>query len=159
MSEQEKQALVTSLRLLAATPKSRKGLAQKLQEKGFSGDIVEGTLNRLEKQGLLNDRSLAQSLLQSYIYHRPSGRRRIAFEMRKRGIKDAVVKELLEKYTPEEEKERALELARARQLRWKRLDEAKRRKKIYDFLVRRGFDFGLSREVAGEVEKEQSSNE
>lgn len=154
MSEQERQALVTSLRLLAATPKSRKGLARKLEERGFSQEVIEGTLDRLERQGLLNDRSLAQSLFQSYIYHRPSGRKRIAFEMGKRGIKDSTIEEVLEKYTPQEEKEKASELARDKVLRWKKLERMKRRKKIYDFLVRRGFDFSLSREVVGEVEKE-----
>lgn len=159
MSEPEKQALVTSLRLLAITSKSRKGLAEKLEERGFSREVVEGTLNRLEKQGLLNDRSLAQSLLQSYTCYRPSGRRRIAFEMGKRGIKDALIEEVLEKYTLGEEKEKALELARDKGLRWKRLERMKRRKKIYDFLVRRGFDFHLAREVVGEVEKDETPDE
>lgn len=159
MSEQEKQALVTSLRLLSATPKSRKGLASKLEERGFPRTVIEGTLNQLEKQGLLNDRSLAQSLLQSYLYRRPSGRKRIAFEMGKRGIKDSLVEELLQKYTPDEEREKATELARHRRLRWKQLDRGKRRKKLYDFLVRRGFDFSLSREVTESVEQEGMADE
>lgn len=159
MSEPERQALVTSLRLLAITSKSRKGLAQKLEERGFSREVIEGTLDRLEKQGLLNDRSLAQSLLQSYIDYRPSGRRRIAFEMGKRGIKDATIEEALEKYTPGEEKQKALELAKDKGLRWRKMERMKRRKKIYDFLVRRGFDFSLVREVVGEVEKGESLDE
>lgn len=159
MSEQEKQALVTSLRLLTVTPKSRRGLARKLEERGFPQTVIEGTLDHLEKQGVLNDRALGQSLLQSYLYRRPSGRKRIAFEMEKRGIKDSLIEELLEKDTPEEERARALDLARNKVAGWKKLDRTKRRKKLYDFLVRRGFDFNLSREVAEEVEREGISNE
>ena len=110
MSDQAKQAFITSLRLLTATSKSRKGLAQKLGERGFPQTVIEETLDRLEKQGLLNDRSVASSLLQSFRYHRISGRKRIAFEMEKHGIEDSLIEELLQKYSPEEEREKALEL-------------------------------------------------
>ena len=152
ISEQEKQAFVTSLRLLSATPKSRKFLQKRLEERGFRSEVVVKVLNQLEKQGLMNDRSLAQSLFQTMVTQRPSGRKRIAFELERKGIDSALIHELLQKYGPEEERERAIHLARQKLDRWQRLDQMKRRKKTYDFLVRRGFDFSLSREVVNEVE-------
>lgn len=152
MDEKQKQALVTSLRLLAATPKSRKALQKKLEERGFPREVVENTLNHLEEQHLLNDRALAQVLFQNFSAHRVSGRRRIAYELKKRGIRSSLVEELLEGYHPEEERLRALELAKLKQERWQKLDRMKRRKKTYDFLVRRGFDFSLAREVINEIE-------
>lgn len=154
MNEQEKQALVTSLRLLAATPKSRKVLQKKLDQKGYAEEVVRKTLTQLENQGLLNDRSLAQSLFQTLSSYRGEGRKRIAFEMQKRGIGNDLIQEFLKKYSFDDEHSKALELARDRQERWKRIDRTKRRKKIYDFLCRRGFDFALSREVMSEIENE-----
>lgn len=153
MSEQEKQALISALKLLAATPKSREGLHEKLQERGYPPEVLEITLNRLEKQGILNDRSYAQSLFQTFLTQRPSGRRRIAFELSKRGIKAPVIQDILEDYNSEKERENALGLARAKHDRWLSLDVKKRRKKIYDFLLRRGFDFSIAREALDEVER------
>ena len=151
-NEQERQALVTSLRLLTATPKSRKTLETKLFEKGFDREVIGRTLDQLEREGLLNDRAFAHSVIQLFSSHRPSGRRRIAFELEKRGIRKALAQELLEEYAPEEERKRAFELAQQKQARWSRIEDSRRRKKIYDFLVRRGFDYTLSREVIEEVE-------
>lgn len=153
MSEQEKQALVTALRLLTATPKSRKGLQDKLKQKGYPPEVLDVTLDRLEKQGLLNDRALAQSLCQSYVNYKFSGRKRIAFELGKKGIRQNLIHEVLESYSPEEEKDKALELAKQKWDRWTRLDKMKRRKKVYDFLLRRGFDFNIARETIDKLLK------
>jgi regulatory protein len=84
--------------------------------------------------------------------HRPSGRRRIVYELEKRGIGCAVIQEVLQGFTGEKEHALALELARQKQERWKKFDRVKRQKKTYDFLVRRGFDFALSRNVVSEIE-------
>jgi len=152
-SDQEKQALITSLRLLAASPKSRRGLQKKLEAKGYAREIIEKTLIRLEQQGVVNDQMFAQDLFQNLSARRFSGRKRIAFEMERRGVGTATVRELLEGYKPEEERAKAFEVARLKRERWMRLDKPKRRKRIYDFLVRRGFDFSLSKEVTDEIER------
>lgn len=152
MNEQEKQATITALRLLTATPKSKKRLKQKLREKGYPAEAIEGALAKLEGEGILNDRNFALSVFQTFSHHRPSGRKRIAFEMEKRGIGEDLAQEILEKYSPEEEREGALELAKTKFERWRKLDAMKRRKKIYDYLVRRGFDFALTRDIVEETE-------
>ena len=152
MNEQEKQATLTAVRLLAATPKSRKRLKQKLEERGFPSEMINIVLNRLEKQGVLNDRNLAASLFQTYSIYRPSGRKRIIFEMGKRGIGERAIDETLENYTAQAEREKALELAKAKAFRWQKLEKIKRQKKIYDFLLRRGFDYGIARAVLEEIE-------
>lgn len=145
--EQEKQALITALRLLAATPKSRKILEKKLEAKGYLPQVVEKTLDRLEEKGLMNDKALAQSLFQSLVTQRPSGRRRIAFELERRGIARPLIDEILDKYSLEEEGQCAHELARQKWERWRNEEMARRRKKTFDFLIRRGFDFSLARKV------------
>ena len=154
MNEQEKQATITALRLLAATSKSKKRLKQRLQEKGYPGEIIEGTLARLERDGILNDRNFALSVFQTFSNYRVSGKKRIAFEMQKRGVEGKLVEEILGSYGPEEEREKATELAKIKFSRWQKLEPMTRRKKIYDFLIRRGFDFPLSRDIVERLERE-----
>ncbi len=153
MNEQEKQATITALRLLTATPKSKARLKQKLKEKGYPSQVIEGTVSRLEQDGLLNDKSFAASIFQTFSQYRPSGRKRIAFEMKKRGLGEKVIDEMLQKFDPEAERQAALQLAETKSNRWQKLEPMKRRKKIYDFLLRRGFDFTLAREIVDGIDK------
>lgn len=152
LNEQEKQAFITSLRLLAATPKSRRILKTKLSDKGFDEQVVQRILEKLERQGLLNDRNYALSVMQLFTDYRPSGRRRIAFELEKRGIQKALIQDVIQNYAPEEERQNAFELAKQKWEKWVQFEKGKRRKKVYDFLVRRGFDYTLSREVLEKLE-------
>ena len=155
MSEKERQAMITTLRFLSATPKSRKALQKKLEAKGFEADLVKKVLGRLETQGLINDRGYALGVFQNLTLRRISGRKRIAFELEKKGVEESLIREVLDRYSPDEERGRALELARQKRERWKLLDRMKRRKKTFDFLLRRGFDYALSREVVAELERGQ----
>ena len=154
--EQERQAVISSLRILTASPKSRKQLGGKLRQKGFEEKIVEKTLSRLEGEGLLNDRVYAQEVARSFLHIRPSGRKRIAYELKKRGIQDSLIEEVLRTLSLDDERTRAQELAHHQNERWSKLDPIRRRKKIYDFLLRRGFDYSLSREVVETLGREKS---
>ncbi len=156
MDEQEKQAMVSALRLLAATPKSKKHLKEKLLRKGFPENIVENVFGQLEKQGLLNEKKYASAVFETFAHYKPSGRKKIAFEMQKRGIAKGLIAGALRTYSPEEEHEKAVELAKNKALRWQAMDPMKRRKKLYDFLVRRGFDFTVARDAVQKIQSETS---
>ena len=147
--------MISSLRILAASPKSRKILKEKLEAKGYPDTVVQKTLSNLEEKGFLNDRVFAQGVLQSYSQYRAAGRKRVAFEMKKRGILPPMIDEVLQQYGPEEEFAKAVELVRNKKERWKKLESAKKKKKLYDFLCRRGFDFGMVRDVLDQVMREK----
>ena len=147
MNEIQKQAWITSLRILTASPKSAKELAGKLREKGYPEKIIEETLMALREKAILNDRSFATAVLTKFQEIRPSGRHKIAFELKRRGIAKEVCAETLAKIRPEDERALALELTRARWDKWEGLTPEKRKKRTYDFLSRRGFDYELIRDV------------
>ena len=154
--EQERQAIISSLRILTASPKSRRQLEGKLKEKGFNAGVVERTLSRLEGEGLLNDRVYADQVAWTFVNVKTSGRKRIAYELKKRGVQDSIIEEVLRTVSLDDEKTRAEDLAHHQNERWSRLDPSRRRKKIYDFLLRRGFDYSLSRKVVETLGKEKS---
>ena len=153
--EQEKQSWIVSLRLLAATPKSVKELRDKLTAKGFPDAIIQKTLAKLESNGLLSDRAFAQNIVTRFTQGKPSGNRRIGFELKRKGVPAKMREEILEGLNPEEETERARELARDKWEKFSKLDGQKRKKRVYDFLLRRGFDFQLVRDVVEGLEREQ----
>jgi len=145
----EKQAWITALRLLAATPKTTKEMAQKLADKGYAANVIQQTLQQLEKQNILDDRSYAVNLLQRFRFIQPSGRGKMRFEMKRHGISSEIQEELLNDWSKDEEVNRAKEVARRRWEQLSQLPVEKRTKKVYDFLVRRGFDFQICREITG----------
>lgn len=148
---QKKQAMIIALRTLAASPKSRMEITRKLKEKGFPSEVIKETLEGLEKSGFLNDKSYAQNLAFKLTQAKPSGSRKLQFELKRHGIPEKVREEILSGLSEEDEKKRALELGNARWERFKTLDPQKKRKRVFDFLMRRGFDFNIVREVMDEL--------
>lgn len=133
--------------MLAASPKTRKEITQKLTDKGYPKDVIDLTVGQLEKQKVLDDRAYALNLINRFSVIQPSGRQRITFEMKRHGIPAAIQEELLNDWNKEAEVARAEDAARARWERLNRLPAEKKTKRIYDFLLRRGFDFQICREV------------
>jgi regulatory protein len=150
---QQKQAWITALRFLAATPKSSEKLTAKLLEKGYPEAIVRETVVRLESKGLLSDRAYAQNIVAKYSQENPSGMRRIRFELKKRRVPEAVCAEVLAAVDPESENERAREVGLLRWQRFESLPIEKRKKKIHDFLLRRGFEFDMVRKLIDEFSR------
>ena len=145
---------MSSLRFLAAAPKSRSALGKKLLEKGYGPGVVQATLDELERQGILNDRAYAENVAARKAQGSLAGRRMIRFELKRRGIPAKIQEEVLLNLSPGDEAVRARELARQRRPRLKNLDPAKRKKKLYDLLLRRGFEYETIREVVAEIEGE-----
>ncbi len=151
MDSQKKQAVVVALRVLAASPKSRAEISQKLKDKGFPLPVIDEVLSDLEKQGFLSDQAFAQNLIAKYTHGKPSGSRKIKFELKRRGVSGKISEEAIAGLDPEEEKARARELAQARWEKFSKLDPDKRKKRVFDFLMRRGFDYQLVRELIEEM--------
>jgi regulatory protein len=155
---QQKQAWISSLRLLEATPKTRKELSKKLLDKGYDASVVEETLDKLESQGFLSDLHYAKNLTAKLTQGKPSGRRKISFEMKRHGVPAKIQEEVLSELTAEDESERALELAKPKWLSLQRYPEDKRKKRLFDFLMRRGFDYQIVRDAMSKLKIEDDEN-
>jgi len=145
--EPTKQALITSLRLLAASPKSRKELKTKLESKGYPAEAIASALNELSDQGILDDSAYAKNLTGQLVHGKSAGKHKIAFELKRHGVSDAVRKNVLNSITENDEKERALEVARLKWPQFSKLDPRKGKKKLFDHLIRKGYDFQTVHEV------------
>ncbi|MEI7750821.1 MAG: regulatory protein RecX, partial [Candidatus Omnitrophota bacterium] len=135
--EQTQQAFITCLRLLAASAKSGQALKKKLAAKGYPVGIIDQTLHDLRTQGILDDTAFAKDLMARLILGKGVGCRKIAFELKRHGISKKTSDELLETLSNDDETERALGQARMKWAGWSKLDPQKRKKRLYDFLIRK----------------------
>jgi regulatory protein len=125
------------VRLLTIKPRGREELSRELLRRGFEGNAVRSALASLEKQGWLDERSAARSLVRARAGK--FGRRRIERELAARGFSPESASDALGEVEPQEE-ERAL--ARAFERMWKSLSglpPTARRRRIAQGLARRGF--------------------
>lgn len=83
-----------ALRLLAMREHSRLELMRKIRARGFLADDAEGVLDRLERQGALDESRLAER----YVAERAEkgfGPNRIRAELREKGVAEALVERQL----------------------------------------------------------------
>ena len=101
--------------------------------------------------GLLDDRAFTKSWI-SYRLARPFGFRRIIQELKDKGIDqetiEQAVTEVKGSYNPENV---ALELAQRRWQRLPAIDPEKKKKRVMDFLLRRGFEADVVLKVLKEL--------
>ena len=127
-----------ALKLLGLRNHSLKELEQKLLKKGYSVENVDPVLEKLTKLGVLDDRMFGIELIKSRSRRKPSGKLKIGAELRKKGVPDSIIGELLNEYDSREFCYRAAEKKMGS---LHGATEECRKKKLEVFLYNRGFDW------------------
>lgn len=150
------RAYARALRYLGHRARTVDEVRRKLAGAGFPEAVVDGVVERLEGDRVLDDEAFADAYVRARVRNRGYGPRRLRAELRRKGVPAPVVEAVMETFEAETN---TLALARMQaEKRWGRLasepDLRKRRKKLNDYLLRRGFDYDTVRRVVEEVEKD-----
>ena len=167
LSAREQQEIVTddavqvaktaAFNYLSYRDRTEHEMREKLQEKGFSAPVIEEVVARLHELGYLDDAAYAERYARERFERKGYGPRRIRRELRRRGVGPHDIEDAAAAVF---DRETALEKARGHaQKRLSRLaresDPWKRRKKLSDYLLRRGFEFDIVRQVVDETAEEE----
>jgi len=131
-------AMTFSLKLLGLRNHSRKELERKLRKKGYDAESIEAVLEKLAQQGVLDDRIFSLELIRSRSRRKPAGKLKIGVELRKKGVSEAIISELLKEY------DSAALCYRAAEKKIGLLHnatDADRKRKLEVFLNNRGFEW------------------
>lgn len=136
-----------AVKLLAAKPRSVAELRERLLEKSWTDKaIVEDVISRLSGYGYLDDERFAKDLALAKLRQKPQGRRRLKHTLETKKLDDRCVESALEsafQSTPESE---LIKSAIERKMRHNRAPQSREEvKKLFDYLVRLGFDYELIR--------------
>lgn len=143
-AEERHAAMKSALRLLSYRPRSEREIRERLTKRGVQAEIQDATVTRLKETGLIDDEAYARSFAESRLRTSPRGRRLIAAELRTKGVSKPIADEATVDIDEREAAHRAA-ARRARGLTKASFTEFRRR--LGDFLVRRGFDY----ETAGDT--------
>ncbi|HEY4216919.1 MAG TPA: regulatory protein RecX [Gemmatimonadaceae bacterium] len=132
-----------ALNMLAARGRSSAELRRLLVKKGEPREQVDVAIGRLESAGFLDDASFARQFTRSKAVGGGLSRRRVQQELAKRGVAREVSVEAVEEVFVEEEIDETESIERVARKKLKSLmsaDAATRKRRLYGFLARRGYD-------------------
>lgn len=147
-----------AVRFLSYRPRSVAELRRHLAEANVAPETIEETLARLTEQGYLDDAEFAHYWIENRQRFRPKGARALREELRQRGLDADTIAAAL---TGLDAVEDAYQAARPRALRLAALvqaDPVDFRRKLSNFLLRRGFDYDVTSEAVSRLLRELNQN-
>ena len=154
MAERERpEVKERALRLLSFRSRSRSELRSRLLRAGYEGPEIETALDDLEAVGLVDDERFAREVAEDR-RKRGYGPRAGLAALRTKGVDRAVAERVVEETQPEDEEERAIEVARTRLRRLEALEPAVASRRLLSFLLRRGYEPEVARTACRRVLEE-----
>jgi regulatory protein len=132
-----------ALTMLAFRARSSAELARSLVRKGEPKELADRAVARLQEQGLLNDAAFAESFTRAKVLGAQQSKRRVQQGLARKGVARSITDEAIATVFEEEgvDQREVVEQAARKKLRsLMRLDPVVRRRRLYAFLARRGYD-------------------
>ncbi|MEO8514255.1 MAG: RecX family transcriptional regulator [Ignavibacteria bacterium] len=123
-------------------------IKKKLRTKKLSEENIEKVIVHLTELHLVNDEDFARQLVKEKIKNKPAGRKLLQQKLFEKGIPKTIGEEVLNSILTEEtEKELALKVYDKLKPKLKGLEIQERKRKIYETLARKGFDYEIINEI------------
>lgn len=156
----EEKAFQRALFMIGYRPRSEQEVQMKLVTFGYSNELINRVLERLRRTDILNDERFARQWIENRSFFRPRSRRLMAVELRYKGVPENVIQKTVEE--GDEDEKLAYDAAQKRAHRLESLNWEEFRKKLSDYLGRRGFSYDLIsivvRQVWSELQAGRATN-
>ncbi len=132
-----------ALNMLAFQARSARELRRKLVQKGEEPAVADAAITRLVERGLLDDADFARQLTRSKVLGAGASKRRVQQELFRKGVeRETADRAIAEVFEDEQVDEQAIvdEAARKKARSLAKLDPETRRRRLYGFLARKGYN-------------------
>jgi len=157
-ADDEEQAYERALKLLSIRPRSEDEIRRKLREHKVTEETIGAVLAHLRRAGLVDDAAFANYWVENRATFRPRSQRMLKAELKRKGVGEAALTQALAETN---DAEAAYTLA-AKRVRSAKLAEGPYpdfRRKLGDYLARRGFDYETIGPVVERLWKESHSGD
>jgi regulatory protein len=138
VDDARERAYQQAMLYLSYRARSESEIRQNLRRHEFPEDVIEETLEKLRGDGLANDNQFAATWVENRSTFRPRSRRALTMELRQKGLDDETARSAV---AGVDEQALAYDAARKRIGRLKALEWNEFRRKLSEFLARRGFPY------------------
>jgi regulatory protein len=156
LEDARERAYQQAMLFLSYRARSESEIRQNLRKHDIPEPVIEHTLERLRQDGLANDQQFARAWVENRSTFRPRSRRLMALELRQKGLDDEAVKSAVAEVDDEA---LAYEAAQKKAARYQNLEWNEFRKKLSDFLARRGFSYSVVAPVVTRIWNEVHADE
>jgi len=144
VSEEKKAVKERALNLLSFRDRSEKELRTKLKQAGFQESNIDSAIDELKRLRFIDDRKFAINFAHSKMTTKPMGAFLLRRELTLKGIDEEIITQVIEAIFGETDQlALALRIARQKIHQIKELDEPKKKRRVSDLLLRRGFNWDV----------------
>ena len=157
--DQYQKALSYSLKLIKRRLRSTQELRDKLKLKKYPNNIIERIIEEFKQLNYLNDREFAKAWVNDRLNLNPKAPRLLKLELKQKGVSQKIIDEVLNDIIKQYNfKDIAFDLVKGKYERLKGLSDIdKKKRRIFDYLKRRGFDYSIIYQVIDKLfEKDES---
>jgi regulatory protein len=126
-------------------------LRTKLRQKKYDADLIQLTIDDLLNTRYLDDMKFAEMYAEEKLRLKLWGKTKLKSELMKKGISSAIITAVLEEKFPpaDEELDNASQLVKKKysQLKNRNMEHQKLVKRLYAFLISRGYSYDVSRQA------------
>ena len=146
-----RRAQEKALYLLEYRNYSKRELTEKIARTAASREAAQAAAGRMEELGLIDDRRFGEDYAKELFSRKGYGARRAAQELRRKGLDQELVQELVEKYgSPEQSGENIRRVLEKKYPGWQADEKVRRR--AFAALQRLGYSYQEVREAMGQDE-------
>lgn len=143
-----RRAQEKALYLLEYRNYSKRELTEKIARTAASREAAQAAAGRMEELGLIDDRRFGEDYAKELFSRKGYGARRVAQELRRKGLDQELVQELVEKYGgPEQSGENIRRVLEKKYPGWR--EDEKVRRRAFAALQRLGYSYQEVREAMG----------
>jgi len=159
LSEKEEKAREYGLTLLSYRDRSCREVRDRLREKGYGADIIDRVIDSFRRTHLLDDERFARDWGRERLRNKPMGARLLQQELWRKGIPIDLIERTVEHlYTESNEAELAAVALKGRKERYSLVEGEKGRKRMADFLLRRGFSWDVVADALEAVQADERTS-
>ena len=145
------RCLNTAYRFLSYRPRSEAEMKERLHRRGFEDSQIEIVINKLKEQNLLDDTAFAQFWKENREMFRPRSQRLTRLELKKKGVADEIINEVTDESN---DMDSAYHAALSKAQRLPKQDYEVFRRRLGDYLKRRGFGYTVINQTVKRIWQE-----
>lgn len=157
--DHKKRAFSQCLHYLSYRRRTQWELEEYLRKKEYSQDIIEQAVEKLKYYKMIDDPAYVKSYIADKKIGNPLGRKKLIFDLKKRGISDYLLENIDQWFSEEEEYEQAQRLVMKYHKKYSKLSFKEKLPKIYSAGQRRGFSWDILRTTTQELMKDQEDSQ
>ncbi|WP_326906594.1 regulatory protein RecX [Sedimentibacter sp. MB31-C6] len=155
IAEDKNKAYNYAISILSRRAKSEKELRLKMSQKGYENEYIDFTIDKLKQNKYIDDSDYSERFILDKLNFSKYGKLKIREALYNKGIDKQIIDEKLILISSEDEFKRSYELAEKKLKSLSKLDSQKKRIKLYNFLINKGFEYDTVKKVVSELLKEE----